>query len=112
MTKPPPPPSNLGRRGATLWRRTVAETEFSPAEGALLEALCSAFDTWDAATKAIKADGVVARDRYGSPKAHPATTIAKDSAATMARLARQLGVELEADGPVGSPYRAKPGPRR
>jgi len=114
MPKAPEPPSTLSRRGSTLWRRTLAEAEFSASEKALLEALCAAFDTWSAATSIVKSEGVVTVDRFGAPKAHPAVTIARDAAATMARLGAQLDLELDEElGPVvRHPHRSKPGPRR
>lgn len=114
MTKRPDPPSTLARRGATLWRRTLAEAEFSASELSLVEALCAAFDTWSDAQKIVKADGIIVVDRYGGKKPHPAVAIARDASTTMGRLAKQLDLELADDvGPsVRSPYRAKPGPRR
>lgn len=114
MPKAPEPPSTLARRGAALWRRTLAEAEFSASEQALLEALCQAFDTWSAAAQIVKSEGPVTVDRFGAPRAHPAVMIAKDCAATMARLGGQLDLELDEDlGPaVRHPHRSKPGPRR
>lgn len=97
-----------------MWRRSCTEAEFSASEKALLEALCASYDNWSAAQTIIKAEGIVTVDRFGAPKAHPAVTIARDAAATMARLGAQLDLELDDDLGAGvrHPHRSKPGPRR
>ena len=97
-----------------MWRRTMAEAEFSASERALVEALCAAYDTWSEAQSIVKAEGCVVSDRFGAPRAHPAVTIARDAAATMGRLAKQLDLELDEDlGPaVRHPHASRPGPRR
>jgi P27 family predicted phage terminase small subunit len=114
MTKKADPPSTLGRRGCRLWRAAVAEHEFSPAEAVLLEALSSAYDVWGEATAALKKDGVVTLDRFGQARPHPAVNICRDAANTMAKLARQLTLELPDDAAavVRHPHASRPGPKR
>jgi P27 family predicted phage terminase small subunit len=110
----PEPPKTLARKGAALWRRTLAEREFSAAELALLEAFCAAADTWAQAQVVVKSKGVTTVDRFGALRPNPAVVIARDAAATMSRLAKQLGVELEDDDSarVRHPHAARTGPRR
>lgn len=90
----PKPPQNLGTDGRRLWRTVAREYVLSPSELALLEQAAFAYDTVSAAWRTLADEGAVIQDRYGSPKQHPSVATANQMAQLVARLLRQLGVEL------------------
>jgi hypothetical protein len=108
--KVPVAPAGLSARAKKLWRDVLTVYELSAAEVELLRNALLALDTADAAATIVKREGVTVRDRYGSPKAHPATDVEARNRALFGRFVAQLGVKL-APG-VAPPRRgAKPGPR-
>ena len=90
----PKPPQNLGADGRRFFRTVSREYVLSPSELALLEQASHAYEHATAAWRTLAAEGAVIADRYGSPKQHPAVATANTMAQLVARLARQLGVEL------------------
>ena len=90
----PKPPQNLGTDGRRLWRTVAREYVLSPSELALLEQAAHAYETVSAAWRTLADEGAVIQDRYGSPKQHPAVATANQMAQLVARLLKQLGVEL------------------
>lgn len=106
----PKAPAGLSRRSSTLWRAVVDEFELSPAEMELLRSALVALDRADAAAKVIDAEGVTVRDRYGSPKMHPAVDVESRSRTLYGRFVAQLGVRATAESVSQRPG-AKPGPK-
>lgn len=94
MTANAPPPKALGRDARRLWRAVLTEYECSPSELFLLESAAQAHENACAAWRTLAAEGAVIQDRYGSPKQHPAIATANQMAQLVARLLKQLGVEL------------------
>jgi phage terminase small subunit len=93
--KKAPPPAGLSDRAKKLWRAALADFELSPAELEVLRSACETLDRADAAAKIVKREGVTVKDRYGSPKAHPAVDAELRARGLFARLVRQLGIEFE-----------------
>ena len=102
---PPPPPSGrpakapkgLQPASRRLWRATIAAYACEPHHLAILEAACRELDRAERAEAMIRRDGEYLKDRYGSPKAHPALAVARSSRLAVARLLRELGLDLDDD---------------
>ena len=90
----PRPPQNLGADGRRIFRTVAREFILSPSELALLEQAAHAYEHATAAWRTLADEGAVIADRYGSPKQHPAVATANQMAQLVARLLKQLGVEL------------------
>lgn len=106
MTDHPEPPDTLADDGRRLWLAVLDHFELEPAE---LEVLRHAAELTDRAAEAARvlADvGLVAVDRYGSPKVHPLAAEERNNRATAARLLASLGI---APAKVAT-SRARPGP--
>lgn len=104
----PAAPAALTPRSRKLWRAVLAEFELSPAELELLRSALVALDRADEAAAIIAAEGVVTVDRYGSPKAHPATDVESRNRALYGRFLAQLGVKATVESVRRG---AKSGPR-
>jgi hypothetical protein len=92
----PAAPARLSAASKALWRSALAQREFSSAELALLAAMLGALDRADAASKIVDRDGLIVESR-GALKAHPAIDIELRERGLVARLVRQLGLQLEED---------------
>lgn len=105
----PEVPAGLSECSEALWRAVVAEYVLEASELEVLRQACLSLDRADQAAVIVAAEGPVAVDRYGSPKAHPAVDVEARSRALFARLVAQLGIKAE---PGRVPRTgAKPGPR-
>lgn len=70
------------------------EYVLSPSELALLEQAAFAYDTVSAAWRTIAEEGAAVPDRYGAMKQSPMVATANQMATLLARILKQLGVEL------------------
>lgn len=78
------------------WDRIQAESDITDPPGLLLlQSALEALDRMRQAQAAIAADGLVVRDRFGQPKAHPATVTERDSRAAMLAALKALNLDLE-----------------
>jgi P27 family predicted phage terminase small subunit len=84
------PPEHLGTAGRRLWRELHAEHTFAEHERELVRRACEAADRADQAREIVEREGVVAVDRYGQTRVHPAVVVEKDSRAAIARLLSAL----------------------
>jgi phage terminase small subunit len=89
----PKAPSTLGKAGAGLWRRVVAEYEVGPGEAELLEAACIQWQRIHDAEALVAADGLVIDGARGRT-AHPAIAVSRDASRLLAALVRHLRIEL------------------
>jgi phage terminase small subunit len=71
---------------------------------------CGSLDRIEEAREIIKKDGLTYRDRFGSPRANPAEAIERDNKISVARLFRELGLDMAGDGKTAPP--ALPANRR
>lgn len=93
MTAGPKAPAGLGKAGAGLWRRVVAEFEVGPGEAELLEAACIQWQRIADAEQLIAEDGLVVDGARGR-QAHPAIAVSRDASRLLAALVRHLRIEL------------------
>ncbi len=99
-------PGHLKATGRAFWKRLHREYAIEDSAGlALLQTAAECADRIAEARAIIDAEGAVVRDRYGSPKAHPAHTVEKDARNQMLAAIKQLNVDLEplADAPGRPP---------
>ena len=100
--KVPPAPKGLSKPAAGWWKQLHEEYELTDAAGLLLlEEALRAYDRCVQARMKIEKDGVVILDRFGQKKAHPATTVERDSRGQLMTALRQLQLDVEPlrDGP-------------
>jgi P27 family predicted phage terminase small subunit len=101
----PTRPARLSRESRALWRSIVADFALETHHLSILERACEALDRMREAQAAIAKDGAYVTDRYGSPKAHPALAVERDSRIAHLRAIRELGLDLEAPATSRSPTR-------
>lgn len=101
MTEPKAP-KNLSREAKDLWRKIQGEYAITDKAGLLILATAfEAFDRMRLSQEILKQDGMTTTDRFGQAKAHPMTTVERDSRAAMLAALKQLNLDLEPlrDGP-------------
>lgn len=100
-----PAATPLSAEAKRLRAAIIREFSIEDAAGrAVLDAAVQAHDRMREAQAAVAADGVVVRDRFGQPKAHPLLTVERDSRAAFLAGIKQLGLDLEPLNPgVGRP---------
>jgi len=102
--RPPAPPQSLQEPGRALWKSVVREYVLEPHHLAVLEQACNARDRVNEAQAAISEQGSYIVGRFG-PKAHPALAVETANRTLMARLLRELGLDLEAPATSRPPTR-------
>lgn len=101
--KPVKAPKHLSKSGQALWERLQNEYEIGDEAGfLLLTTAMEAGDRMREATAIIKKEGLQLPDRFGQMKAHPLTTVERDSRAAMLAALKALNLDLE-------PLNEKPG---
>lgn len=89
-------PKDLSPEARGLWESIRSEYDVRDPGGLLiLGSACEAFDRMRQAQRKLKREGLTTRDRFGQAKAHPATTIERDSRAAMLSALKQLNLDLE-----------------
>ncbi|WP_439406902.1 P27 family phage terminase small subunit [Bradyrhizobium sp. DASA03076] len=69
----------------------------------LLTKACEALDRIEEARAAIKIHGLTYTDRFGTPRARTEVAIERDNRLAVARLFRELGLDLAGDGKTAPP---------
>lgn len=96
-------PTHLSKEARTLWDKLLKEYDIEDEAGLLiLQTAMEAFDRMREAQKVIKTDGMMVTDRFDQKKAHPLTTVERDSRAAMLAALKALNLDLE-------PVNDKPG---
>ena len=96
-------PKHLSKEGRSLWARLLKEYEIEDEAGLLiLQTAMEAGDRMREAAAIIKTEGMQVKDRFDQPKAHPLTTVERDSRAAMLAALKALNLDLE-------PLNDKPG---
>jgi P27 family predicted phage terminase small subunit len=91
----PKPPKHLSRATRDWWRHVVESYELEPHHLRILQLACEAWDRATGARELLAKDGTVFRDRFGTPKKHPAVGIEEQARLAFARLVRELDLEGE-----------------
>lgn len=115
MTVPRPPlaPRHLSAESRRWWRTIVSEYELEAHHLRLLQAACECWDRVLEARAAIASDGAYYTDRLGQLKPHPALAEERQNKTLMARLIRELALDVEApNDSVGRPPQIVPGSGR
>jgi len=96
-------PKHLSKEGQALWGRLQKEYDIEDEAGYLiLTTGMEARDRMQQAAAIIKKEGMQVADRFGQMKAHPLTTVERDSRAAMLSALKALNLDLE-------PLNDKPG---
>lgn len=96
------PPAHLSEEAKKLWKSTVENYDIDEQAAMILQAGLEAMDRRTEAREMIAAEGAIQVDRFGQKKPHPAVGIERDSAQTLMKAFRLLGMDLAQPGaPVG-----------
>jgi P27 family predicted phage terminase small subunit len=92
----PPPPKNLKSAGKELWTAVAGMFELEEHHQAILFAACCQCDRASQAKALLDKEPLVAKDRFGQPKAHPGIEVERQAALACTRLLRELGLDSAA----------------
>ena len=98
----PQAPDHLSRRARAFWRSIVADYALENHQLELLRRTCEAMDRADEAREQIASEGMTTTDRYGQVKPHPCVNIERDARLAIARLLREMSLD------VGDPDASRP----
>lgn len=110
MTKMIKPPKHLRKESSAFFAQVMSDYSLDSHHVILLAKACDSLDRIEEAREIIKAEGLTFLDRFGSPRANPAVAIERDNKISVARLFRELGLDLAGDGKTAPP--ALPANRR
>ena len=89
-------PKHLSKEAKLLWKRLLDEYSITDEAGLLiLQTAMEAHDRMREAQNIIKAEGMQVKDRFDQQKAHPLTTVERDSRAAMLAALKALNLDLE-----------------
>ena len=91
----PSAPAHLSARASALWRQIVGDYMLAGHQLELLRRACEASDRADQAREQIEAEGLTELDRFGQRKPHPCVAIERDARLAIARLLRELALDVE-----------------
>jgi P27 family predicted phage terminase small subunit len=111
-TRLPPAPPHLSAESQRWWRQIVRLYELEPHHLRLLQSACECWDRVLQARAAIERDGPYYRDRFEQIRPHPALAEERASKTLMARLLRELALDIEPPADVGRPPAIPPGAGR
>jgi P27 family predicted phage terminase small subunit len=92
-------PAHLRAATRRWWASVVAEYELEAHHARLLTLAAEAWDRATEARETLKKHGAYYDDRFGQPKAHPATIVERDSRIAFARLLRELALDVSPPAP-------------
>lgn len=94
--KPKTAPKHLSKIAQSLWDRLLKEYDIHDEAGLLiLQTGLEAGDRMREAQDIIKKEGMQVTDRFNQKKAHPLTTVERDSRAAMLSALKALNLDLE-----------------
>ena len=106
MTRPKPAsvaPKHLRKESAAFFNSVMADYSLDDHHVILLTKACESLDRIEEAREIVRKDGLTYKDRFGSPRANPAVAIERDNKIAVARLFRELGLDLAGDGKSAPP---------
>ena len=86
------PPEHLSEEMRTWWGSIVATYALEQRHLKVLLAACESWDRMREAGRQLQQSGLVFKDRFGKPKAHPAVAIERDARVGFLRAIRELGL--------------------
>jgi P27 family predicted phage terminase small subunit len=96
LQKPgPKPPSSLSSEAKRWWRKIVAGWELDDAGFLVLESALECFDRMRQAQAMLEKEGLIAKDRFGQDKVHPAVLVERDAKAGLLRALRAMNLQIE-----------------
>jgi P27 family predicted phage terminase small subunit len=95
----PDAPEHLSTEAKGWWERIVSRWDLDDAALLILEGALEAFDRMRQAQAVLDEEGVIALDRFGKPKQHPATLVERDAKNALLRGIKALGLDLEPVNP-------------
>lgn len=94
----PTPPPHLGADMAAWWHSVTTEFDLEPHHLRILRLVCEAWDRGQQAREALAEHGTTYVDRFGQPRARPEVAIERDSRIAVARLLRELALDVAGPG--------------
>jgi P27 family predicted phage terminase small subunit len=91
----PRAPKHLSERSRALWARIARDYALETPHFELLRVALEARDRMEEAREIIAEEGAVIRDRFGTPKRHPALTTEETARVQFLRAMRELDLEGE-----------------
>ena len=101
---PPEPPAHLSASARRWWQTTVETYELEEHHLRLLQLVCEAWDRSQMARELLDREGLTVPGREGGTRPHPAVAIERDARLAVARLVRELDLD------VGPPAPSRIGP--
>jgi P27 family predicted phage terminase small subunit len=95
IASPAPAPEHLSPSSAAWWRTTVERFVLEEHHLRLLQLCCEAWDRAQAARAQLDRDGLTVESEKGVIRAHPCIAIERDSRLAVARLVRELDLDVE-----------------
>lgn len=89
------PPDHLGDESSQFWKDVCRLFFLEAHHLKLLESACDCWDTILDCRKQIAEDGPFIRDRYKQVKPHPGLNIMRDNKILLARLIRELQLDVD-----------------
>src|SRR6516162_1262431 len=101
----PPPPAHLSASSRAWWTACVEAYVLEEHHLRLLQLAMEAWDRCQAAREQLAAEGLAVPTRDGGLRAHPCVAIERDARLAVARLLRELDldVEMPASERIGPP---------
>jgi P27 family predicted phage terminase small subunit len=90
-----PPPPHLSASAAAWWRITLENYVLGEHHLRLLQLCCEAWDEAQAAREELARDGLTVQGSAGNVRPHPCIRIEHDARLTVARLVRELDLDVE-----------------
>jgi P27 family predicted phage terminase small subunit len=93
------PPAHLSPSAAAWWQATVARYVLEEHHLRLLQLMCEAWDRGQEARAILDDEGLVSTTVEGAKRAHPCIAIERDARLAVARLARELDLDVSPPTP-------------
>lgn len=90
-----PPPAHLSPSARKWWETTLETYVLQEHHLRLLQLACEAWDRSQQAREALQRDGLTVSGREGGMRPHPAVAIERDCRLAVARLVRELDLDIE-----------------
>ena len=97
------PPSHLRKETQAWWTSVHSEYELQDHHVRLLTLACEAYDRANEARETIASQGFYFTDRFGSPRKHPAVSVAEAATIAFARLCRELDLDVDPPATASRP---------